>query len=150
MAVNKVVLNKNTLIDLTQDTITSEDVLNNKTFHNSDGTIGIGNAPSYDGSYEITQNGLINTKGKYLTDNINVATPYGIDKGVYLILKGTSSGSNTGSGFVTDGICKISDSDIETYFNPDKVYLMKLNFNPFSSASAGPLNLKGELKTLTE
>lgn len=43
LSANKIVLNGDVLIDLTEDTITETDVLNGKTFHKADGSIAHGN-----------------------------------------------------------------------------------------------------------
>ena len=45
--INKVIYGGKTLIDLTSDTITAADVINSKTFHKADGTIGTGSC-TYD------------------------------------------------------------------------------------------------------
>ena len=42
MAVNKVIYDGNTLIDLTSDTATADDVVSGKTFHNRAGTVTTG------------------------------------------------------------------------------------------------------------
>ena len=47
MAKNKIIFNGETWIDLTQDTVTEEDVLTGKTFHKANGEIGTGTC-SYD------------------------------------------------------------------------------------------------------
>ena len=44
MAIAKIIIDNTTNIDLTQDTVTEADVLNQKTFHKNDGTTGTGNA----------------------------------------------------------------------------------------------------------
>ena len=44
MNANKIILNNEILIDLTQDTAIEEDVAEGKTFHKADGSIGVGNA----------------------------------------------------------------------------------------------------------
>lgn len=44
MEANKVILNGNVLIDLTQDTVSEETVMNGSTFHKADGTIATGTA----------------------------------------------------------------------------------------------------------
>ena len=49
MAINKVIYGADTLVDLTEDTITAEDVLNSKSFHTSDGVKRTGIA-----SYPVT------------------------------------------------------------------------------------------------
>lgn len=46
MAINKVVYGNSTLLDLTEDTVTEEDVLNSKTFHDKSGTLRTGSATS--------------------------------------------------------------------------------------------------------
>ncbi|MDD5900322.1 MAG: hypothetical protein PUC73_05425 [Lachnospiraceae bacterium] len=43
MAVNKVIVDDEILIDLTQDTVTPEDVRKGVTFHTNDGNSAIGN-----------------------------------------------------------------------------------------------------------
>lgn len=44
MNANKIILNDEVLIDLTQDTATEEDVAKGKTFHKADGSVGVGTA----------------------------------------------------------------------------------------------------------
>ena len=44
MAINKVVYGNDTIIDLTNDTVTPSDVLNSKTFHDKSGTLQVGSA----------------------------------------------------------------------------------------------------------
>lgn len=44
MNANKIILNDEVLIDLTQDTATEEDVAKGKTFHKADGSMGVGTA----------------------------------------------------------------------------------------------------------
>lgn len=44
MKANKITLNKEVLIDLTQDTAVEEDVATGKTFHKADGSVGVGTA----------------------------------------------------------------------------------------------------------
>ena len=53
MKANKVSLNNEVLIDLTQDTAVEEDVLTGKTFHKADGSIGVGTAQLADNSWEV-------------------------------------------------------------------------------------------------
>lgn len=56
MAINKVVYGNDTLIDLTEDTATADDVLNGKTFHLKNGLRATGNASIGDGSLIIKEN----------------------------------------------------------------------------------------------
>ena len=56
MAINKVVYGNDTLIDLTEDTATANDVLNGKTFHLKNGLRATGNASIGDGSLIIKEN----------------------------------------------------------------------------------------------
>ena len=56
MAINKVVYGNDTLIDLTEDTATADDVLNGKTFHLKNGVRATGNASIGDGSLIIKEN----------------------------------------------------------------------------------------------
>lgn len=55
MKANKVILNNETIVDLTQDTVTENDVAVGKTFHKKDGTIAVGTA-TFNG---ITVNGQV-------------------------------------------------------------------------------------------
>lgn len=66
MAVNKVVLDDNDLIDLTQDTVTPEDVMEGVTFHDASGNVQTGalnldNYAEIDGSYSDLTAGKANT-----------------------------------------------------------------------------------------
>lgn len=56
MAINKVMYGNDTLIDLTEDTATADDVLNGKTFHLKNGLRATGNASIGDGSLIIKEN----------------------------------------------------------------------------------------------
>lgn len=49
---NKVIYNGNTLVDLTADTITAADVINSKTFHKADGSVGEGTC-----TYDVDSSG---------------------------------------------------------------------------------------------
>ena len=58
MAVNKIVINGDTKIDLSSDTVEASDVLSGKTFHDSQGVLRTG---SYvDGIKSNTKNILVN------------------------------------------------------------------------------------------
>lgn len=63
MAANKVTLNGETLIDLTQDTANESDVAVGKTFHKSNGEIGIGTNSSIGGGGSV----IIETEVKTVT-----------------------------------------------------------------------------------
>ena len=66
MAANKVILNGETLIDLTQDSVTEADVAEGKTFHKADGEQAVGTAVIVG---EITlQNKTITENGTYTPD----------------------------------------------------------------------------------
>lgn len=54
MATNKVILNDETLIDLTQDTVTEEDVAQGVTFHLPSGAQGTGSMIKRDGAPLVT------------------------------------------------------------------------------------------------
>jgi hypothetical protein len=58
MAVKKVILNGEPLIDLTLDTVTPEDVVRGKTFHGRDGEIYTGNYRPNIAALTITENGI--------------------------------------------------------------------------------------------
>lgn len=59
MKANKIILNGETLIDLTGDTVTEEKVLQGEIFHKADGTQGVGTflavepVPLYDNTVEV-------------------------------------------------------------------------------------------------
>lgn len=87
MAVNKVIYGSQTLIDLTGDTVTENDVALGKVFHKKDGSRAVGNLKvfldypnDYNGDYSrqrsgtlnIAQNGIYDVSG-YLMANVNVS-----------------------------------------------------------------------------
>ena len=69
MAANKVIFGNNTIIDLTSDTITAEDLKVGVTAHNKDGTIITGTAFSgYPSTYMLVD-ALCDSNGNYILDS---------------------------------------------------------------------------------
>lgn len=69
MAANKVIFGNNTLIDLTSDTITAEDLKVGVTAHKKDGTIITGTAFSgYPSTYMLVD-ALCDSSGNYILDS---------------------------------------------------------------------------------
>jgi hypothetical protein len=71
MAVNKVVYNQSTLIDLTSDTVTEDTLLKGCTAHKSDGTIVTGKMfEGYPSEY-ILYESIRDSSGDSIADNLN-------------------------------------------------------------------------------
>lgn len=75
MNYSKVVVNNETIVDLTQDTVASGSVLSGVTFHKSDGSGGVGTIATYNGATTITDNGTVATSGKYMSGNLTISVP---------------------------------------------------------------------------
>jgi hypothetical protein len=71
MVANKVTLNGETIIDLTQDDTLEEDVALGKRFHKPNGDVGYGTW-NVSGNLEITANGDYNVKNK---ESVTVKVP---------------------------------------------------------------------------
>lgn len=73
MAVNKVIYNRNTLIDLTGDTVTEETLFQGYTAHKADGTIITGKMlAGYPDIYHFFD-ALQDSNGRDITDKLNSA-----------------------------------------------------------------------------
>ncbi len=68
----KIVVDGETVFDITSDTVTPEKVLKDEKFHNSNGEPQTGEIESYSGETLITENQTLKTKGKYISDDIQV------------------------------------------------------------------------------
>lgn len=68
----KIIVDGETVFDITSDTVTPDKVLKNEKFHNSEGEPQAGEIESYSGETLITENQTLEAKGKYMTDNIQV------------------------------------------------------------------------------
>lgn len=85
--VNKVIYDGNVLIDLTSDTVTADDVMAGETFHNADGTTGVGAL-----SNETLGNGYGTCSTSSTTENstrIVSLTDYKLVKGGIIAVKFT-------------------------------------------------------------
>lgn len=68
----KIVVDGETVFDITSDTVSPDKVLKDETFHNSNGEPQEGAIETYSGETEITENQTLNTEGKYMTEDIQI------------------------------------------------------------------------------
>lgn len=68
----KIVVDGETVFDITSDTVKPDKVLKGESFHNNEGEPQEGGIETYSGDTEITENQTLNTEGKYMADNIQI------------------------------------------------------------------------------
>lgn len=111
--INKVVFGTSTLLDLTNDTITPEDVINNKQFHMADGSITTG-VNTYDADTKdatALASEILNGKTAYKNGNKLTGTMPNVGQQIVSVISITThfpinSGYHDGSGYA-----KISDTE---------------------------------------
>lgn len=68
----KIVVDGETVFDITSDTVSPDKVLKGESFHDSEGEPQEGAIETYSGESEITENQTLNTEGKYMTEDIQI------------------------------------------------------------------------------
>ena len=68
----KIVVDGETVFDITSDTVSPNKVLKGESFHDKEGKPQEGAIETYSGETEITENQTLNTEGKYITKDIQI------------------------------------------------------------------------------
>ena len=114
MAINKVVYGNDTLIDLTEDTATADDVLNGKTFHLKNGVRATGNASIGIAMDLLWTNASPTSAFSPQTVNIDLSE-YSM---VYVTGSWTATDTNTWFGL----LIKVGNSGIFSAIGTSKIY----------------------------
>lgn len=68
----KIIVNSETVFDITSDTVQPSKVLEGESFHDGEGVAQEGTIKTYSGDLIITENQTLATAGKYMADDIEV------------------------------------------------------------------------------
>lgn len=68
----KIIVDGETVFDITSDTVTPDKVLKGESFHNNEGNPQEGAIETYSGETTITKNQTLSTEGRYITKDIEI------------------------------------------------------------------------------